>query len=79
MNSLMQEKLSHHKTHNTNKEWRNGGTDRLLQAEHTFFLTALTIKACVACVNKKRLGNGWEKRWRKRAKNNNNLERNCFQ
>ena len=53
MNSLMQKELSHHKTRNINKEWRNGGTDRLLQAEHTFCLTALTIEACVACVNKK--------------------------
>ena len=54
-------KLSHHEAHNINKEWRNGGTDRLVQAEHTFFLTALTIKASVVCVNKKGLGNGWEK------------------
>ena len=79
MNSLMQKKLFHHKTHNINKEWRNGGTDRLMQAEHTFCPTVLTIKACVACLNKKGRGNGWEKRWRKRAKDNNILERNCFQ
>ena len=74
MNSLMQKKPSHHKTHNINNEWRNGGTDRLMQAEHTFCVTAKTIKACVANVNKKGLGNGWKKRWRKRAKNNNILE-----
>ena len=61
MNSLMQKKLSYHKTYNINKEWRNGGTHRLMQAKHTFCLTALTIKACVACVNKKGLGNGWER------------------
>ena len=61
MNSLMQKKPSHHKTHNINNEWRNGGTVRLMQAEHTFCVTALTIKACVACVNKKGLGNGWER------------------
>ena len=80
MNSLMQnKKLSHHKTHNTSKEWRNGGTDQLMQAEHTSCLTAMTIKACVACVNKKGLGNGWEKRWRKGAKNKNILDGNCFQ
>ena len=79
MNSLMQKQLSHHKTYNINNEWCNDGTDRLIQAEHTFCLTAPTIKACVAWVNKKGLGNRWEKRWRKRAKNNNILERNCFQ
>ena len=62
MNSLIQRKLSHHKTHTINKEWRNGGTERLVQAEHSFCLTALTIKACVACVNKKGLGNGRGKR-----------------
>ena len=72
MNSLMQKKLSHHKPHNIKKynEWRNGGTDRLMQAEHAFCLTALTIKACVACVNKKGLGNRREKQCRKRAKSN---------
>ena len=59
MNSLIQKKLSHHKTNNINKEWRNCGIDRLMQAEHTFCLTALTIKACVACVDKEGLGNGW--------------------
>ena len=74
MNSLMQNTLSHHITHNINNEWRNGGTDRLMQAEHTFCLTPLTIKAYVACVNKKGQGNGWEKRWRKRATNSNILE-----
>ena len=38
MNSLMQKKLSHHKTHNINNEWRNGGIDRLMQAEHIPFV-----------------------------------------
>ena len=61
MNSLMQKKLSYHKTYNINKEWCNGGTHRLIQAKHTFCLTALTIKACVACVNKKGLKKGEEK------------------
>ena len=74
MNSLMQKKLSYHKTYNINKEWCNGGTHRLIQAKHTFCLTALTVKACVANINKKVLGNGWEKRQRKRAKNNHILE-----
>ena len=35
------QKTFRHKTHNINKKWRNGCTDRLMQAEHTFCLTAL--------------------------------------
>ena len=43
------------KRYDIDKEWRNGGTNRLVQAEHTFCLTALTSKACVAGVNKEDL------------------------
>ena len=53
----MQKKLSHHKTHNINKEWRNGrGTDRLMQTEHTCTF------CLAACVDKEGLGISWEKR-----------------
>ena len=38
----MQKKLSYHKTYNINKEWRNGGTDRLMQAEKTYLLSYRT-------------------------------------
>ena len=39
----MQKKLSRQKRYNINKEWRNGGTNGLVQAEHTFCLTALKV------------------------------------
>ena len=46
-----------------------------MQAEHTWCLTVLTIRACVACVDKEGLGNGWEKKKvKEKGKNNNFLK-----
>ena len=33
------------------KQWRNGATNRLVEAQHTVCLTTLTSKPCVADVN----------------------------